>query len=101
MAAGLFTRTVPRPPRFLGFKVQGVGFGVQVLGFRVWDLGFRVAADPETLIPSRPFRTTFPRPLIRKSTPLNRDYNRDPYIQALKKRGWLLIMGLHYPQCDP
>ena len=36
-----------------------------------------------------------PRPLINKPFPLNRDYNRDPSIKALKGGG-LFIMGLHY-----
>ena len=33
-------------------------------------------------------------PSINKPPPYNRDYSRDPNIQALKIRGWLLIMGL-------
>ena len=32
---------------------------------------------------------------IVKSPPLSRDFNRDPNIQVLKRRGVLLIMGLH------
>ena len=30
-----------------------------------------------------------PRPLVNKPPPLNRDYNRDPNIQALKRRGFI------------
>ena len=29
------------------------------------------------------------RPLINKPPPLNRDYNRDPNIHALKRRGFI------------
>ena len=35
------------------------------------------------------------RPMINKPPPLNRDYNRDPNIKALK-RGGVIIPGLHY-----
>ena len=30
-----------------------------------------------------------PKPVMNKPPPLNRDYNRDPNIKALKKRGFI------------
>ena len=35
------------------------------------------------------FFATQPKPVINKPPPLNRDYNRDPNIKALKRRGFI------------
>ena len=56
------------------------GLGAQGLGRRVW--GSRVSG--------------LPRPLF-NNPPFNRDYNRDPNTEALKKKGGLLIMDPQTP----
>ena len=79
------------------FELEGLGFIIK--GFL--PLACRTAHQgngqffPPTAGTVRGWQCGFkPRPLIRKPPPLNRDYNRDPNIEALKRRG-LFIMGLH------
>ena len=75
----------PQAPQVCGYLCAGTGLSG-------YGLRFRVEGDPKPKNPrgSALGQILFPgRPLINKPPPLSRDYNRDPYIKALKRRGFI------------